>query len=422
MKPLLYVARSLVGSLFIVSGLIKANDTVGFGYKLTEYFEPGVLNIPFLIPFATALAAFICVAEILLGVAALLGGKMKITAWALLLLIVFFTFLTFYSAYFHKVTDCGCFGDAIKLTPWQSFTKDVVLLIFVLIIFIGRNKIHLNSQREDLILLPISIILIASFSLGLLNSWNFPWLFSAVVLGVAVLLKYAIKSSQIEWILAIWATLASSLFCYYTYAHLPIKDFRPYKVGANILKGMEYPEGAARDSFSTKLYYQKGSELKEFTLQNAPYDDSTWTWKDTKNVLVKQGYRPPIHDFSITDVEGNIVTNEFLGEEKISFMLVAYDLSKSDVSKQKEINEFALNCEKNGIHFWGLSGSSASDIDKFRHEVNAMYYYYMCDGTALKTIIRSNPGLVMLKKGTVVAKWHVNDFPKLDDLKKKYKF
>ncbi|NDG53028.1 MAG: DoxX family protein, partial [Flavobacteriia bacterium] len=150
-RVLEFISRVLVGSLFIVSGLIKANDSIGFSYKLEEYFASDVLNIPFLEPWALQLAILICVVEIVLGVAVLVGSKINLVSWFLLLMIIFFTFLTFYSAYFDKVTDCGCFGDALKFTPWQSFTKDVILFFFIAIIFLRKGHIRENDKRDDMV-------------------------------------------------------------------------------------------------------------------------------------------------------------------------------------------------------------------------------------------------------------------------------
>ena len=172
-KVLEFISRVLVGSLFIVSGLIKANDPLGFSYKLEEYFAADVLNLPFFEPWALQLAIIICVIEIVLGVAVLLGSKIKLVSWSLLLMIIFFTFLTFYSAYFNKVTDCGCFGDALKFTPWQSFTKDVILFFFIAIIFIRQKHITPNIQREDLFYFGFSLFFVALFSVMVI-SWNFP--------------------------------------------------------------------------------------------------------------------------------------------------------------------------------------------------------------------------------------------------------
>lgn len=189
-------SRIFVGVLFIISGLIKLNDPVGFSYKLAEYFSEPVFNMPFLEPFALGLAIFLVILEVVLGVMLLVGYRATLTIWALLLLIVFFTFLTFYSAYFDVVKDCGCFGDALHLTPWQSFTKDVVLLFFILILFINQKLIK-----------P---------------------LFATPKTNFAVYASVLLCSLMAVWVLN----------------HNPIKDFRPYKVGTNIEKGMEIPEGA----------------------------------------------------------------------------------------------------------------------------------------------------------------------------------
>src|SRR5690606_10922348 len=187
------VSRVIVGILFIISGLIKLNDPVGFSFKLKDYFAPEVLDLGFLVPYALLIAIFVVIFEVLLGVALLLGYLKKITLWSLLLMIVFFTFLTFYSAYFNKVTDCGCFGDAIKLTPWESFIKDVILLVLILILFFGRKYIQ-------------------------------PF-FSKNVRSIAIFASFVFCLAVTYWVLQ----------------HLPIIDFRPYKIGANIQEGMSVP-------------------------------------------------------------------------------------------------------------------------------------------------------------------------------------
>ena len=187
MKILVGISRIFVGILFIISGLIKLNDPVGFGFKLQDYFAPEVLNLEFLVPYALAIAIFVVIYEVMLGVMIILGYAKRFTLWSLLLMIVFFTFLTFYSAYFNKVTDCGCFGDALKLTPWESFWKDVVLLVLILILFFGKRYIQPFFTR--------SIRSIVVF---------------------------------ISLILCLWLG-------YHVLMHLPIVDFRPYKIGANIL-------------------------------------------------------------------------------------------------------------------------------------------------------------------------------------------
>lgn len=370
MRVLVNISRYLVGIFFILSGLIKANDPLGFSYKLDEYFQ--VFHTPWMSAISLGLAIFICVLEIILGVALILGFKSNMTAWLLLLLIVFFTWLTGYSAVTGKVTDCGCFGDALHLTPYTSFYKDLVLLVFILIIFFNRHKIHpLFSNRGVNTLMVLSTILFTGFS----------------------------------------------LFCYF---HLPVVDFRPFAKGKNILKGMEVPEGAPRDEFKTVLTYEKGGVVKEFTPENYPWQDSTWVWKDTKSVLVKAGYHAPIHDFVLRDAEGNDHTQEVLNYPGYTFLLVSYDVTKANKGVMLKINDFAQQCEKANIRFLGLSGSTIQATDLFRHDVNAMFDFYFCDAIPLKTMIRSNPGLMLIKNATVIDMWHYNDLPGFNKVNEKY--
>lgn len=370
MNILTNISRILVGILFIISGLIKANDPLGFSYKLDEYFV--VFHTEFLSSLSVYMAMFICVLEVGLGVATLLGTRMKQVALSLLILITFFTFLTFYSAYFNKVTDCGCFGDAVKLTPWQSFSKDVVLFIFIGIIFVRRNSISsVINEKLTMFITVLSFILTAWFTVHCFN-------------------------------------------------HLPLKDFRPYAIGTNMPEAMTLPEGAKKSVYETKLFYEKNGEVKEFTTDNYPWNDSTWTWKETKSILVVQGDEPHIHDFKMMDADKNDHAQEILGNPEYNFILVAYDLAKTDRKVQAQINQFARHCEEHKINFIGLTGSDEHETDVFRHDVEAMYDYYFCDATALKTFIRSNPGLVLMKGGVVIEMWHHNDFPDYWEFSKKY--
>ena len=378
MKIITGICRVAVGVLFIISGLIKANDPLGFSYKLAEYFE--VFGIEFFKPFALALAIFICAFEVGCGVATLTGSKIKLTSWALMLMIVFFTFLTFYSAYFNKVTDCGCFGDALHLTPWQSFSKDIVLFILILPIFIRRNKIQ------------------------------------------------SFFSNKVDNVIAFGSILLVALFSIHCYRHLPIKDFRPYAIGKSIPEQMKIPDGAQPDVYESVLVYKnkKTGEKKEFTTaeyMKATYlwqDTLTWAWESTENKLVKEGYHPAIHDFSITSVEGEDVTQKIITNPTYNFLLISYDIGLASKEIQPKINEFVKECSKDSVAFIGLAGSSAKDIDNFRHDVNALYDYYITDQTVLKTMIRSNPGLMLLKNGVVINMWHYNDFPSYNEVASKY--
>jgi uncharacterized membrane protein YphA (DoxX/SURF4 family) len=367
MKLLTGICRILVGFLFIISGFIKANDPLGFSYKLDEYFT--VFHIPLLSTISLYLAIFICAVEIALGFATLLGARMPFVTWSLLLMILFFSFLTFYSAYFDVVKDCGCFGDALHLKPWQSFMKDMVLFVLILPLFLRRHQIHSFLSPQ----------------LALILSW----------LGLFL----------------------STFFSIYCYRHLPFIDFRPYAPGKNIPEGMKVPENAPKDIYQIRLWYEKNGVVKEFTDKNYPWQDTTWKFKDSKNVLVQEGTKPAIHDFSLTDGGGSDYTEDLLKNQDYNFMLVSYDLAKADKGVQPAINEFAMKCERDHIKFIGITATAPSQTDQLRHEMQSPYDFFFCDATALKTIIRSNPGLVLLKKGTVISMWHYNDFPKYDQIK-----
>ena len=373
MKILVTISRVLVGVLFIISGLIKSNDTLGFSYKLEEYYQ--VFGMDWLAPTALLQAMLICIVEVMLGITLLIGYKKKLTIWLLMLMIVFFTFLTFYSAYFNKVTDCGCFGDAIKLTPWGSFTKDVVLLFFISILMMGMKHIQpIFSQKTTNIILTITLIL-------------------------------------------------NIIFPVYTYNYLPVIDFRPYAPGKSIIEGMSIPEGASQGVYKTTLIYKnlQTGALKEFETDDPEWqDDTKWEWSDTKTIEIEAPYAPPIKDFVISNVDGYDYTEDILNDENYNFYLVSYDLNKAKTGKQAKINAFAEAAMKDGFNFIGMSASSASMIDEFRHNVQAMYEYYIVDGTTLKTMIRSNPGLMLIKNGVVIDMWHYNSFPDYEQVKKQY--
>lgn len=415
MRAILYTCRLLVGSLFIVSGLIKANDTLGFSYKLQEYFEPEVLGwlMGFMEPYALPLAMLVCVGEIVLGVAVIMGGRMVLSTWFLLALILFFTGLTFYSAYFDKVTDCGCFGDAIKLTPWGSFTKDIALLVLILPIFWKRKEIAFNTLKEDLWMMPVSLLLIAAFSFGMLR-WGFPFTFTLVVYAAALFVKRFAGGVKAEWIAGGVATLASVLFVHHTYAHLPVKDFRPYAVGKSIPEGMKIPEGEQGDVFESRLSYRNvgTGEVKQFTTQDYPWQDTlNWKWVSTDNTLIKKGYVPPIHDFQLLDVDGVDVTQDIVSETQPVLLVVIKNVKDADTGCLPAINELATKAFTAGWYAYVLTASGYPDIQAFKHEHQVPIDFLQCDETTLKTMVRSNPGVMLLKEGVVKGMWHCNDVP-----------
>ena len=422
-KVIEFISRVLVGSLFIVSGLIKANDPIGFSYKLQEYFAADVLNIPFLEPFALQLAILICVVEIVLGIAVLTGSKIKLVSWSLLLMIIFFTFLTFYSAYFNKVTDCGCFGDALKFTPWQSFTKDVILFFFIAIIFIRQKHITENIKREDLFYFGFSLFFIALFSIMVI-SWNFPIIFAIITFSVVYVLKNMVTVPAKDWVIAGAATLLSFGYSWYCVEHLPVRDFRPYAEGKSIVEGLKSCEelGLPCPKFGYEYSLKNNASGEEKVMSDKEYlssgiwEDSNWEIVKTSDpITIVKGYEPPVHDFNLSDNDGYEVTEDLLMADKIA-LVIAYDIDNSNEKAQAELNALLEQVQTLNIPVYGLTASNYETTDAFRHKHQIMYPFLTGDGIMLKTIIRSNPGLVVLEKGTVTGKWHYNDIPKLAEL------
>ena len=362
MKVLVGVSRIFVGVLFIISGLIKLNDPVGFSFKLGDYFAPEVLNLPFLEPYALVIAVLVVILEVLLGVMLIVGYAKKFTLWSLLLMIVFFTFLTFYSAYFNKVTDCGCFGDALKLTPWESFSKDVVLLILILFLYKGSRYIQ-------------------------------PF-FSKGVRSISVF---------ISLILCLWLGL-------HVLEHLPVIDFRAYKVGTNITKGMQTPSNAPRAVYQYNWSFDVNGQQKTVINRGEdPKIDGTLLGVETS--VLQKGYEPPIHDFSI-ERDGTDYTTQMLEEEHL-LVVIAYNLNVAQNEGFIAIKEATDSAIKKGYTVIGISASSTSETEKLAAKYDLDFKFYFCDMTALKTIIRSNPSIIRLEKGTILQKLHFNDVDQL---------
>jgi uncharacterized membrane protein YphA (DoxX/SURF4 family) len=450
MKYLVLTCRVLVGSLFIVSGLIKANDPLGFSYKLEEYFAEGALNLIFLEPFALILAITACIAEIVLGFAVIFGGKMKLTSWLLLILILFFGWLTLYTATCDPrgtytivengieiqrsvkcVTDCGCFGDAMKgsigrsLTPWESFYKDLILFILLIPILLRSGKIKLNTTKDDLVIFPLSLIMVSVFSW--IFTWYFPILFFIVGYAGYFLLKSVLSADKVEWPVALYIAVISLGFTYYCYSHLPIRDYSAYKVGNNISELRKLPPDARQPVIDTRLFYKNSTtgEMKEMSqaeyMESKIWEDANWEWADTKTKIIDPGDEPQIMNFNIMGSDGGYdYTEDYLNDPDYIFMLIAYDLNKTNKKAHLEFNRFAEEVFKNGNSVIAISASGSTLVDEFRHEVQAMYDYYSMDEITLKTIVRSNPGLILIRQGTILAKWHHNDIPPFEEVKAKY--
>jgi uncharacterized membrane protein YphA (DoxX/SURF4 family) len=374
------IVRVFVGGLFIFSGFIKANDPLGFSYKLEEYFEvfkndTGWAFFEWFAHISLPLAIIICASEIILGIMLLIGMKRNLTLWLLLAQIAFFTFLTFYSACYNKVTHCGCFGDFLKLKPWESFWKDVILMIAIAVLFAGKENI-----REIASPLIISFL----FLLGVIFSVGFP---------------------------------------VYAYRNLPPLDFRAYAPGMNIKENMKLPPTYKPPVIETGFIYEnlKTGKKEHFTLKNYPWQDTlNWKWFATDNVTVQDAVDPPkITDFTVTDLNGNTVTDSVLNDKNYSFWLIMYDLKKTETDPTliAQIKDFHKLATGEKYKFIAMTASGPSDIEAFKKNNGIDCEFVTVDGIVLKTMIRSNPGLMLMKDGTVIANWHHNNFPSFSEVK-----
>ena len=378
-KILFQFSKWIVGLLFIFSGLVKANDPIGFGYKLQEYFE--VFQISFLNGWATGIAILLCVLEIVFGALLLLGIFRNFVVKGLLATIIFFTFLTFVSAAFKVVTSCGCFGDAIPLTPWQSFGKDLLLLALIIYLFIHRHKIQ-----------PVT---------------NHPGWQSALFSMVF---------------------FASLFFGIYTYNYLPIVDFLPYKIGANIPESMIMPPGEQPDEYLI-MYDLKNKQTGESKTMSDKDYLKLEIWKDENwevigspsRKLIKKGYDVKIKDLMITDASGTDYTKEIIENPYYNLIVVAYNLNDTNEDAIGDINALTLNAaEQFNVRTVLLTSNSAQDADEFSKRMKLFTEVFYADAVPLKSMVRANPGVLLLKNGVVVNKWHFHSLPSFDQLTEKY--
>ncbi len=356
MKYLVNLIRISVGLTFIFSGFVKLVDPIGTKIKMLEYFSEDVLNLGFLNAYALEISILLILMEFVLGIWLLLGYRPKITVNLLLVLTLFFLFLTWYSAYFNKVTDCGCFGDAIKLSPWETFYKNVVLIILVLVL----KKYQAN-------------------------------------------IKPVISGKKIRTALAHGFGLAALLLSIYSILHLPLIDFRPYAIGKNITKGMRIPKDAPQSKFKEIWYYKINGETKEYTTDQAPWDIPGAEFISRKTIQISEGYTPPIHDFSIENDDEGDITTQVLKTNKI-YLIISSNPSKINSDAIAKVKLFVSDAKQKNVKVIGLF----SQIDK-NMESAFDFPLYLTDETTLKTMIRSNPGIILLKKGTVAKKMSWRD-------------
>ncbi len=354
-------SRVFVGGLFIFSGLIKLNDPVGTQIKMEEYFE--VFAVDFgsffhvFIPWALEIGMILIVLELALGFAVLLHYQMRTTMWVMLSLLVFFTFLTFYSAYFNKVTDCGCFGDAIKLTPWESFIKDVILMVFVLHLFWYRKSYEpvLTARQGHIVIGGVSAV--------------------SLFLGVY----------------AIW--------------HLPFIDFRAYKIG-NVIPEQMIPE---EQPIIEYLFEKDGATTASQQFLSA---DDGYQYVSSR-IVNEDKITPKITDYLVTSPDGEDMTQYTFEGSRL--LIIMYDVTKANTDHLDDIRTLTRNLEGK-VDCFVLTSSGSEQMEAFRHEHQLAVPYYFADATVLKTILRSNPGIALWKNGRVLGNWHHNDTPSASEI------
>lgn len=375
MKFIWHISRILLGLVFVFSGFVKGIDPLGSSYKFTDYFH--AWGMESLVGLALPLGIVLAALEFAIGIALLFNVFMRVTSVLALLFMIFFTPLTLYIALKSPVTDCGCFGDALVLTNWQTFYKNIFFLAFAIIILVFRKQFG-----------PAKLGLVPAITTG------------------ATLLVYAYLVD-------------------YSYNHLPIIDFRPYKIGVNIQEGMQMPEGAQPDVYENRMVYEnlKSGKQEEFTEENYPWQDTlNWKFVSMESKLITKGYEPPIHNFTMETPEGDDIKDFFLYDETYTFILVSTDLSKADWSALPQIKALANYAPEHGMHFVGMTASILDEAMAVAAEKELPIDFFNCDEITLKTIIRSNPGLVLLKKGTIIDKWHFNDIPTVEEFQKQQEY
>jgi uncharacterized membrane protein YphA (DoxX/SURF4 family) len=366
MRNIVNIIRTITGLLFMFSGFVKGIDPMGFAYRLEDYFI--VYHITWLIPLALTFTITLCTIEFVLGVMLLLKLRMQITSVLALLMMVFFTLLTFNDALTNLVPDCGCFGDAIKLTNWQTFYKNIVLIIFALFIFVNRKK-------QDTSLPP-----------------------------------------KRQWSYAFMASVVFVYFSVYCYMHLPLIDFTEWKPGHKL-----FAENPLPQKFFLTYQNKKTGEKKEYLSPNYPYADSVWMaqWE-----FVSQRIEDPNvyygRNLQITDSAGADFTAQFIRDPGYVFLMTSKDLRSAAKSKLAGMNGFAEQVVKSGGTFILLVSNPPSEAMQIVKREGLIYPVYFADDIELKTMVRSNPGLMLLHNGVVVKKWHYNDFPDFEAVAVRY--
>ena len=368
------VARTLLALTFVFSGFVKAIDPLGTTYKIEDYLKAFGGVFTELMPLAEVAAVLLIGFELVLGLCMLLNVRTQWTCWLALAFYVVMLPLTLYIALENPVSDCGCFGDALVISNWATFWKNGVLTALVVVLLCTRQYIP----------------------------ETFVWWGELVIPALAM------------------ATAAGIMG--YSRTHLPMIDFRPYKVGNNIVELMEVPEGAEPDQYETTFVYERDGVEQEFTLENYPKGDSTWHFVDQKSVLVKKGYEPKIHDFELITLNYDDITYDVLESEEPATLVVLYDLNKTDRRQLGKVTALYHQCLSQNRPFYILTGASEDAIEAFCEEVeqgnesneltpfnHPDEVFCMCDGVTLKTIVRANPGVVVVQNGVITDKYNLRN-------------
>ncbi len=377
MKGIIFLSRIILGAVFTLSGISKAIDPVGSEIKFMDYFN--AFGISSLSSIALTLAIILSALEFLVGISLLFNIKPKLSSIGALLFMIIFTPLTLYIAIADPVADCGCFGDIFIISNWQTFWKNLILITLAIFLYysVKKDKSSYNIKTEY-IFIAVSILLIVGFQI-------------------------------------------------YNIRHLPVIDSRPYAEGTHIHDKMIIPEGAKQDSSLTYLFYEKNGKTEKFLIDDIPWQDTTWKWVKTESKIIEKGYEPPIHDFSMYLFSNEIsigkkeinedILQKVLADKSFSFLSISPDLVKTRIKDFEKIIKLKSEAKKLNYKIYFLTSSTAQDINLFNRTVPLGIDFYITDVLTLKTMVRSNPGLILINNGTIIKKWHHNDFPDMEEVK-----
>ncbi len=357
MKLLTNICRILTGLVFIFSGFVKGIDPMGTAYKISDYLLAFHISSPDNL--SLAFSILLCTAEFVTGIMLLSGAFTEVASWFAALFMLIFTPLTFYLAIYNPVSDCGCFGDAIHLTNWQTFGKNIFISLPVIFLFIKRKETARTLKRQAAI---------ATTSLFVLFFWTF------IVTNIL---------------------------------YLPLIDFRAYKPGTDINQAMTIPQGAPTDKYDIRFIYEKNGENKLFSIKDYPANDTSWKFVDQQSVLIKKGFVPLIHDFSLTAIDGGDATKDVLSFPGYTLLMATGKVEKASVMNLVKGFKAAEAATRNNIRYYTITSSSKENAKT----ISAKYPVLFCDETTIKTIIRANPGFVLIHNGVVKAMWSVLSLP-----------